>query len=302
MKLIKNKEDSVRVRSNLKTFYLNKYYNLFMNAYLFSEEIDYQQKDYILKQFWATGQIACFKLKGTEGSSKHPQGLLVFTPFAPNGWNIYDWPISVTLINTKGVKFIPTGIQELDKDCVIGFAQRNKKPVKFMIEEKINQIVDTEMVIRCNLNSHKMPWLFASTPEMENKMKVIADALRSDDPEIFVSGEEADMMKALVSGSPFIIDKLYNYKCAIENEIKEFLGINNLGVNEKKEHLVTSEVDVNNEVIEAYSDCFLDNIKEFFERVSKVTGINVEVKLNKPQEMDVEEETTKEEEIQDDEI
>lgn len=293
-----SKKDSVLVRSNKKHYYMNKYYNLFMNNFKFGEEIDYQQKEYILKQFWCNGTIACFKLGGTEGSSAHPQGLLVFCPYSPDGWNIYDFPTSVHLINTKGVKFIDsTKSKILDKDVVIGWAQRNHKSVKEFVETKVDEIVDVEMVIRCNLQSHKMPWLFSAAPEMEKKMKDLADKLRTDDVELFVSGSEGDMLKALVSGAPFIIDKLYNYKSSLENEIREFLGLDSLGINEKKEHLITSEVEVNDDIVEASESCFLDCIKEMFGRVSEVFGIEVPVEINKdekekseesPEEVDVE--------------
>ena len=298
----KQKQDSALMRKGILHYYSNKYYNLFMNNFKFSENLDYQQKEYILKQFWAYGTIACFKLEGSEGSSQHPQGLLVFTPYAPNGWNIYDFPTSIRLINTKGVTFIPVKDMKLDEDAVIGWAMRNHKPVKEFIDLKVDMIADVEMVIRCNLQTHKMPWLFAATPEMEAKMKVIAENLRSDDPELFVSGDEAEMMKALVSGAPYIIDKLYNYKKSIEDEIREFLGLDSLGVNEKKEHLITSEVEVNDDIVEASEDCFLSCIKEFFGRINKVLGINIQVDINKEKEVSKDEgdkENEEEEDIED---
>ena len=296
-----SKKNSSEVRKNLTHYYTSKFYNIFMNNYVFKGDVDYQQREYILKRFWADGTIACFKLKGTEGSTQHPNGLLVFCPYTPNGWNIYDFPTSVNLVNTKGVRFIPTGVQQLDKDVVIGWAQRNHHSVKEFVDIKVQQIVDVEMVIRCNLGSHKMPWLFASTPEMEKKMKVIAENLKSDDPELFVSGDEAEMMKALVSGAPFIIDKLYNYKTSLENELKEFFGVDNLGVHEKKEHLITGEIDVNNQATEISGNCFLDCIREFFDRINKVFGIKVEVKLNQKEVSNPEEESKEEEEIEDEE-
>lgn len=275
------KKDSQLVRGRLYTYYMNRFYNLFMNNYKFGEAVDYQQKEYILKQFWANGTIACFKLDGTEGSTSHPQGLLVFCPYSPDGWNIYDFPTSVHLINTKGVKFIDSANAKiLDKDVVLGWCQRNHKSVKDFVETKVDMIVDVEMVIRCNLNTHKMPWLFTSTPEMEKKMKAIADNLRSDDPELFVSGDEGELIKALVSGAPFILDKLYNYLNALVNEVKEYLGLNSLGINEKKEHLITSEVEVNDEIVERSGECFLDCIEEFFGRVKDVFGIEVPVEVN----------------------
>ena len=189
-----------------------------MNNYVFEGDIDYQQVDFILRKFWENGSIAGFKLPMSEGSKDHPQGLAVFTPFAPNGWNIYDWPISVNLINTRGVRFIPTGVQQVDKDVVIGYIQRNKKGVGFFVDSIVQDIVVIDMVIRINLNAHKMPYLVVVDPLSEKKMKALYDKIKDDDPELFISSDEANNFKALVSGAPFILDKLYNLKQAKENE------------------------------------------------------------------------------------
>lgn len=299
-KLFKRDSMSVIDREMIYQYYLSKYFSLWLNKFKFVGDIDYQQKDFIMRKFWIDGQIACFKLKGSE-TEAHPQGMLVFTPFAPNGWNIYDWPTSVNLINTKGVSFIPVGPQLLDKDVVIGYAQRNKKSIFALIEPIIQKITDVEMVIKINLQVAKMPWLAVVTPETEARMKVIMDKLRSDDPEFFVSSDEANMLKALVSGAPYIIDKLYNYKSALENEAREYIGINNMGMNEKKEHLITAEVNVNNDIVEYSDDIFIDCMDEFWERVQNVFGISIRIELNQNEEVAPDEESDEEKEIQDNE-
>ena len=91
-------------------------------------------------------------------------------------------------------------------------------------------------------------------------------------------------------------------KQCYENELKEYLGINNLGINEKKEHLVTSEVEVNNESIESHGECFLDCLKEFCERITNILGYPVSVELNKPDSLEYNEDednNSKEEENND---
>lgn len=168
-----NANKSLLSRRQLKSVLMNQKYNLYMNNYEFGGDLDYQQKEYILLQMWSIGAIACFKLAGSEGASAHPQGLGVFCPFAPGYWNIYNWPTKVSLINTRGVKFIPAGLKEVDKEVVIGYAQRNRKPVKDIVESYIDRIVDVLMVIRTNLKTLKMPWLLVSNPEDQEKLKTL---------------------------------------------------------------------------------------------------------------------------------
>lgn len=268
-------------RKQLKTILANKYFNLYMNNYEFEGDLDYQQREYILLQLWSVGQVACFKLARSEGSSQHPQGLGVFCPFAPGYWNIYNWPTKVSLVNTRGVKFIPTGLKEVDKDVVIGYAQRNRKPISLFVESYVERIVDVLMVIRTNLKTHKMPWLIVANPEDQNKLKTLFDSLKQDEPELYIDSDSSDKVKALVSGAPYIIDKLYQYVQCLENELREFLGFGNVGVGEKKEHLINSEVEANNAIIEANQNCLIDTIKEFFERCNNVFGFNYGINVKK---------------------
>ena len=282
-------------RESLRTYLLNKYFNLYMNNYEFEGDIDYQQKEYILKRLWADGQIACFKLKGTEGTAAHPQGLLVFCPFAAGYWNIYDYPVKVNLINTRGVRFIPAGLQEVDKDVVIGYAQRNRKSIFSVVDLYVKRMVNVLMVIDTNLKAHKMPWLIAGTEEEKNKLQFLAKALENDEPELFAEMEDVDKLKALVSGAPYIIDKLYNYYGALENELREYLGFQNVGISEKKEHLIGEEVRANNDLIEANKECLLNVVQEFFDRVREVFNIEITIKVRKNESSEYDEEGDEEE-------
>lgn len=272
--------NSLLDRGEIKNFYLNKYFNLFMNAYEWTG-IDEQQKDFIMRKFWSVGSVACYKLPYME-SEENPEGVVIFTPYATAGYyNIYDYPTKVTLINTRGVKFIPTKPLEINKDVVIGFIQRNKKGVLSSIESKIEQLVDVEMVIRTNLVAHKMPLLVAVNPENEFKIKNIFNKLMNDEPALFVGIDDARNFTNLVAGAPYIIDKLKAYANIIEGEILTILGVDNIGIMEKKEHLDVDEVNANNDLINAHADNFTDSLKEFTSLINDVLGykINVEPKF-----------------------
>lgn len=274
-------------RSTIKSYYLLKYYNLFLNGYKFTG-LDYQQKDFLLRKMWALGRIACFRL--SNATPKHPQGEIVFCPFATATLNIYDYPVEVSLIKLKNVSFIPTKLQTVDKDVVIGYAQRNKHSVMEMVLPLIEKIVDVEMTLRTSLKSQKTPWLVGYSPETEQQRQIIKENLESDEPYLFLEMEDINQFKAIVSGANYNCDKLYNLKQCYENEIKEYLGINNLGVNEKKEHLIGDEINVNQEIVESHGECFLDCLKEFCERIKDVLGYEVTVEINKPDSIEYKEE------------
>lgn len=280
-------EKSTFTRQDVYQFYLNKYFNLYMNSFKWNG-LDYQQIDFLMRRFWADGRIAAFMLKGKDNrpitNEEHPNGVLVFTPYAPSTFNLYDYPVDVTLINKRGVNFIPTTLQRVDEDVVLGYAQRNKKSVFALVDFYIKKIVDIEMTIKTNLKAQKTPWLIGVSAESENKMNNLRDNLDEDEPYLFLNLEETNNAKSLLSGAPYTIDKLYNQKCAYENELREYLGINNMGVNEKKEHLITSEIDNNNQMTSCSEDCFYDVANEFCERIKKVFGYEISVELNRPEE------------------
>ena len=281
----KNEKAYILDRTEVEQAYLDKYYNLFMNRLKWNG-IDDEQTDFIMRKFWSVGTVASFIIKGTKDSKDYPEGMIAFASYAPTRYNIYDYPIEATLVNNRGVSFIPTTPQVINTDVVIGFAQRNKKGIRQIVNYYIRKIVNIEMTIQINLIAQKCPWLIGSSPESNAKMEEFWENLLSDNPKLFATLEEVEKAKALVSGAPYTIDKLNNYKIDVENELREYLGLGNLGVSEKKEHLITEEVKSNDEVTERFSDCILNPLEEFCDRIKLYLGYNISVELNAPTEKD----------------
>ena len=267
--------------------YNEKFFNKFLNKFSF-KGLSYQQVNWIMRKFWAVGQVGCFIrddwkiLEKDEYYQKHPEDKIVFAPWVWNDLiNIYDFPTKLTFVNTRGVSFIPTRAFTIDKDAVIGYIQRNKKSVLSTIKVKIAQLVDIEMTLHTNQKTQKYPWIVAVSPEDEKQVEKLFDNIDNDNPYLFASlGDNMKNAKALVSGAPYILDKLYNLKQAIENEILTLLGVNNIGMLEKKEHSIVDEVNANNQEIKESGDHYFDMLTEFFERVKDVLGYEVEVTMN----------------------
>lgn len=107
-----NKEYSPEyLERRIRTMYVNKYYNLFMNMFEWTG-VTTEEQTYIMKKLWAYGTIAAFRINNTD--------LLGYAPYAAYGWNMYDFPEEVTLVNERGVPFIPNTVQQVDKDVVLG--------------------------------------------------------------------------------------------------------------------------------------------------------------------------------------
>lgn len=258
-KNVKQKElYSARVRQNYYNYYYSMFYNLFMGKYKV-EGLDYQQNDYMFRKFFDVGHCAAFNIKNTD--------ILGLADFAGVTYNYLDFPDTVSLINNRGAAFIPQDPQVVDEQCVIGWVQRSGKPIRATVELYASKLSAVDMLINIAEKSQKTPWLIGVDPGMETAVREFTNALDNDEPCLFFKSDELNL-KALVSGAPYIIDKLYNYKQAIMNEILTFLGVNNLGNIEKKQHLLSDEVHANNQLVQNCSDNFKVPLEEFIERIN----------------------------------
>lgn len=282
--------DTKAVKKRIKFFYLEKFFNKWMNKFIFVG-LNYQQSNYIMKKFWSEGTIACSTLARNlndmdknlaglmaDGTLDYGEDKIIFTPWAfDNRYNIYDYPTHVRLINVRGVKFITQKPLEVDKDVIIGYAQKNKKSVFSSIEAKLDELVDVEMKKRLSRKSQAQPFFVGFSPEDYNLAKSLQEQLENDDPYLFAPAQEVDKIKGFSSGAPYIVDKMEQDRQKIENDILTMLGVNNVGIGEKKEHLIVDEVNANNEDIEQQSISFKSEIEAFFDRVADVLGYKVRV-------------------------
>lgn len=268
-----NKELVNKTRLDLRTMYINKYYNLFMNSFEWTG-LDKRQKNYVMRQFWDKGTVAAFKIKLIDE--------LGFAPYTVQAWDMYDFATRVQLINKRGVPFIPTRVQAVDKDVVIGFAQCNQKSVKEICYFYIDRMVAIDMVINTNLTVHKLPFIVKCNPEDMKKFEDLMTRVLNDETVIYTDLQEVLEAAAINLTTPYIIDKLYAYRIALENELMSYLGIDNAGTSAKATTETLDEVNANNVLINLCQDQFLTNIKEFTESISEVLKIQISVKLKAP--------------------
>ena len=110
----------------------------------------------------------------------------------------------------------------------------------------------------------------------------LMEAIERGEKKLFLDAVDVQAIKNVLdagSNTSYIIDKLYQYKQNLENELLSFLGINNLAI-EKKERLITDEANSNNQLINDSSDCFLDCLKDFCEEVSNILNYPLSVEAN----------------------
>ena len=274
------------VKKKFLFFYSEKFFNKWMSKYKL-ETLNYQQQHYIFNKLWAEGTIACSSIKSgdkalagliDDGSLDMGENELIFTPWShADRYNIYDFSTKARLINTRGVKFITEDELEIDKDVVIIYAQKNHKSVYSSIEAKLLELVDVEMKMRSALKSQSQSWLFTFSEEDREQAKVLQESMEMDEPYLFAPFDAPDKVKGISSGAPYILDKLEQHRQKIENDILTILGVNNVGIGEKKEHLIVDEVNANNQDIEEQDSAYQSQLEMDFDRVNKVFNKNIKV-------------------------
>lgn len=262
--------NSEYIQRRMRTMYFNKYYNMFMNMFEW-KGVTTEEQVYIMKKLWGYGTIAAFKIKNLD--------ILGYAPYTEFGWNMYDFPEEVTLVNERGVPFIPSTPQVVNKDVVLGWIQFNQKPVKEIVEYYIDRMVQVDMVINTNIELHKMPYLIGVDPADKEKLEDVIDRILSNELVVFTDLECAQLVKALATQPQYIIDKLHAYRIQLENELLTYLGYDNSGNSEKATTMLLDEINANNVVINASADQFKTCIDNWCKRIKEVFGVEISAEL-----------------------
>ena len=271
-KIFKQNIEDLRLRT--KTMLVNKYFNIFLDSYKW-EGISSIQADYIMRKFWAEGTVAAFPISHS--------GEIGFTGYATQRYNMYDFPEVVMLINKWNVPFMPSTPQQVGKGAVLGWIQSNHKPIRLIVDYYIDRMVQVEMVINTNLQTSKMPFVVGITPTDVQKAQDILDRILNDEVAVFMDADELNLVKSLVTSTPYIIDKLYAYKTSLENELLTFLGIDNAMSDDTKDRLIVDQVNANNAIININQEGSLANLKTFVKEINEAFGTQISVEpTNKP--------------------
>lgn len=144
------------------------------------------------------------------------------------------------------------------------------------------RLYETERTIDTNLIAQKTPVLIEGDTKTILTLKNTYMSFAGNTPFIFGNKDYNinQKLNALKTDAPYLIDKLELHKHEIWNEALTFLGIDNANT-DKKERLITDEVESNNELINYYLNCFYKTRKQACDMINKKYGLNIKIKLNK---------------------
>lgn len=155
-------------------------------------------------------------------------------------------------------------------DCVYIMNNEMQLPTIATIELFALRLYEAERTIDVNIKAQKTPVLIEGDAKSMLTLKNLYMKFSGNEPFIF-GNKNFNLDKALnvlKTDAPFIADKLQDYKHEVWNECLTFLGINNANT-DKKERLVTDEVNSNNDLIKFYFNCFYKTRKKACDEINK---------------------------------
>lgn len=220
----------------------------------------------------------CFAVIETDKFGVIPQGCSL------RGYNVFYQPTNAVIVNPllKGIKE-----PEIDKQCVLFRLQPDYGGIWDIISYYANLMSLISEAIGINVVNTKLAYVFGAENQAQaESFKKMYDEIQTGNPAVFVDKNLLDD-----NGKPrwftfvnninemYIADDLLANLRMVTNMFDSEIGIPNANT-EKKERLITQEVDANN--FETISKCtiWLKHLKESCQKTKDLFGVDVSVDWN----------------------
>lgn len=189
--------------------------------------------------------------------------------------NVYNLPVRV-MAWSIGYK------KQFDFDDVVYIMNNElQKPTIETMSLFASRLYETERTIDINLIAHKTPILIEGDTKTILTLKNVYMQYSGNTPFIFGNKQFdiSNKLNVLKTDAPYLIDKLDVHKHQIFNDALTVLGIDNANT-DKKERLITNEVESNEQLINYYLNCWYKTRKKACDQINEKFGLNVSIELN----------------------
>lgn len=188
------------------------------------------------------------------------------TQATPSGrWNIYDNPTEITSWGNNGWTYR----MGMDKGVLI-WLNRSRMTTHNTCDLYARKLADLDRQIEINLKALKTPIIITCPEDKRESFTDLYKQYDGNEPLVFgVDGMMEDVQfNVFKTDAPYLVDKYLRDKHNIINEFFTFMGIGNAN-QDKRERLVTDEVNANNDQIEIMKLSTLDSLRECFDVVNE---------------------------------
>lgn len=263
----------VHMMNNVTAQYFRKYLlQKALSVFVWDGMPDTWSKDYFLYTLYMDGKVAVFD---TQQFGVIPNACSYW------GYNVFYEPAGVTIHNPC----IPQLLRlEIGKDCEIIRLQPDwSSPMDIVDFYAWKMAMAAEAVDADLLNSKLSYVMFANKSSIGNSLKKIYDKYASGEPAIVIDKQLLDEQ-----GNPawqaftndlkknYIVSDLLADMKKIECMFDTTIGIPNANT-DKRERLITDEVNANNVETMTRAELWLDTIRKCLDKVNNMFGLNLSV-------------------------
>lgn len=193
------------------------------------------------------------------------------------GHNVFNQPTTAVVANVVLGNFERT----IDETCALVKLQYNYCGIGNILRRYAAMLAMCDSSICVNLMNSKVSFIgLAESKAQANTMKKMYDDISCGKPAVFVKETQVNEASFFFNHvkENFVADTIQDLKRSIINEFLSEIGINNQNI-EKKERLITDEVNANNDEIESNVTHWLLNIRKGLKKANELYGLNLSVKL-----------------------
>lgn len=191
--------------------------------------------------------------------------------------NIYGLPTEVICYSyrfnqRRKLYTVDTGAEKAE-ECILVMNNYERVPTCSSVSLFAYRLAEAQRTADVNIKAQRTPILITTDQKQNFTLKKMYEEYDGNTPAIFADKNliTPDALKAIKTDAPFIAQNIMDYKREIWNEFLTFMGVSNLS--EKRERMISSEVDSNNELVNLNLQALLTPRKEACKQFNEKYGL-----------------------------
>ena len=191
--------------------------------------------------------------------------------------NIYGLPTQIQCYSyrfnqRRDLYMVDTG-EEKGKECILVMNNYERIPTCSTVNLFAYRLAEAQRTADVNIKAQRTPILITTDQKQQFTLKKMYEEYDGNTPAIFADKNviTPDALKAIKTDAPFIAQNIMDYKREIWNEFLTYMGISNLS--EKRERMISNEVDSNNELVNLNLQALLIPRKEACKQFNEKYGL-----------------------------
>lgn len=191
--------------------------------------------------------------------------------------NIYGLPTEIQCysyrFNKRRSLYMTDTGEEKGKECILVMNNYERIPTCSTVNLFAYRLAEAQRTADVNIKAQRTPVLITTDQKQYFTLKKMYEEYDGNTPAIFADKNviTPDALKTLKTDAPYVAQDIMDYKREIWNEFLTFMGISNLS--EKRERMISNEVDSNNELVNLNLQALLIPRKEACKQFNEKYGL-----------------------------